>query len=92
MEKKAKIYAGSGKKQNDTWFKASLNFEELVKHVQEFNGKKFVKVNINVGKADKYGKDVSITIDDWKPASNNAVNAAPVNTTQVSNSVDSLPF
>lgn len=67
METKKKIYAGSGKKQNETWMKASISFDEIEKHVQEYNGKRFVKININVGKPDKYGKDVSITIDDWQP-------------------------
>ena len=34
----------------------------------EINGKKYIKVNINLkDEADQYGKDVSITVDTWKP-------------------------
>jgi len=75
MEKQKKIYAGSGKKQSDTWFKVNLNFSELEKHAEEYMGKKYVKVNINVGEADKYGKDVSVTIDTWKPEPKESSNA-----------------
>jgi hypothetical protein len=78
MEKAKKIYAGSGKKASDTWFKVSLNIDELNKHVQEFNGKKFVKVNINLSVSpDQYGKDVSVSIDTWKPEGKAPV-AAPM--------------
>jgi len=68
MEQKA-IYIGSGKKQQDNWLKSSLCLSDIPKeHVFEFNGKKYVKVNVNVKDApDQYGKDVSITVDTWKP-------------------------
>lgn len=67
MQKEKKIYCGSGKKQNDTWFKVNLNFDELAKHAEEYMGKKYVKVNINITEPDKFGKTVSATIDTWKP-------------------------
>jgi len=36
----------------------------------EYNGKKYIKVNINIkDEVDQYGKDVSITVDTWKPDS-----------------------
>ena len=36
----------------------------------EFKGKKYVKVNINIkDEVDQFGKDVSITVDTWKPDS-----------------------
>ena len=37
-------------------------------HIQEFNGNKFIKLNINLkDEADQYGKDVSISVDTWQP-------------------------
>lgn len=66
MEKK--IYCGSGKKKSDTWLQASINLDKIKEHIQEYKGSKFIKVNINVkAEPDQYGKDVSITIDTWKP-------------------------
>lgn len=63
-----KIYAGKGKKQNDTWIKATINPDIINQHIEEYEGSKFVKLNININKEpDKFGKDVSITIDTWKP-------------------------
>jgi hypothetical protein len=39
-----------------------------MEYVEEFNGNKFVKLNINIkDEADQYGKDVSISVDTWKP-------------------------
>ena len=66
MENK-KIYCGSGKKRSDNWISASINYDKIKDHIQEFNGTKFVKININIGKPDQYDKDVQITIDTWKP-------------------------
>jgi len=68
MEQKA-IYIGNGKKQQDNWLKSSLCLSDIPKeHTFEYNGKTYVKVNINVKDApDQYGKDVSITVDTWKP-------------------------
>ena len=88
MEKQKKIYCGSGKKQNDNWFKVNLNFSELEKHAEEYMGKKYVKVNINVGEPDKYGKEISVTIDTWKPESKEA----PKTFAKVADTNDSLPF
>jgi ribosomal protein S19 len=67
MEKAQKIYCGSGKTKGEGWLQVSVNPEILSQHVQEYNGKKYVKLNINIGKEDKFGKDVQITIDTWKP-------------------------
>jgi hypothetical protein len=68
MEQKT-IYIGNGKKQKDNWLKSSLCLSDIPKeHTFEYNGKTYVKVNINVNDApDQYGKDVSITVDTWKP-------------------------
>jgi hypothetical protein len=70
MEKEKAIYIGNGKKQNETWLKSSLCLSDIPKeHVFEYNGKKYLKVNINVKpEPDTYGKDVSITVDTWKPS------------------------
>lgn len=67
MEKAPKIYAGKGVKKNDTWLSVTVNPEVINQHIQDFNGKKYVKLNINIGKADKFGKDVQISIDTWTP-------------------------
>ena len=68
MSKEKTIYCGSGKKQSDTWIKATINVAKIKDHIEEFNGNKFVKLNINIkDMADQYGKDVSISIDTWKP-------------------------
>ena len=63
-----KIYCGSGKKQNDGWLKVTINPDKLKDYIEEYNGNKFVKLNINIkDQADDYGKDVSISVDTWKP-------------------------
>ena len=68
MKKEKTIYCGSGKKQNDNWIKATIKAEALEKYIQEFKGHKFLKININIkDEADQYGKDVSISIDTFKP-------------------------
>jgi hypothetical protein len=68
MEKQPKIYCGSGKKKSDTWLQASINLDKIKEHIQEYKGSRFIKVNINVkAEPDQYGKDVSISIDTWKP-------------------------
>lgn len=66
MEKK--IYAGSGKKKSDTWLSISVNVDKIKDHIQEYNGTKFVKLNVNISKeADKFGKDVQVTVDTYNP-------------------------
>ena len=68
MEKQQKIFCGSGKKKSDTWLQASINLDRIKEHIQEYNGTKFILVNINLkAEPDQYGKDVAITIDTWKP-------------------------
>jgi hypothetical protein len=69
MTEQKTIYIGNGKKQKDNWLKSSLCLTDIPKeHTFEYNGKTYVKVNINVkDQADQYGKDVSITVDTWKP-------------------------
>lgn len=67
-----KKYLGKGKKRTDTWMQASITkevLEMLLQNLQDYNGVKFVKININIVEPDKYGKDIQLTLDEWKPAS-----------------------
>jgi len=87
-QKQKKIYCGSGKKKSETWLQVSINPEKFADYVQEYNGNKFLKLNINIKKeADKYGKDVEVSIDTWKPEQKEQ--SAPVVKQDFS---DSLPF
>ena len=87
MEQKT-IYIGNGKKQKDNWLKSSLCISDIPKeHTFEYNGKTYVKVNINVkDQVDQYGKDVSITVDSWKPDSQ------PIEGISKEEKDDTLPF
>jgi hypothetical protein len=58
--KEKTIYCGSGKVMNEKWLKVTINPDKLREHIQEFNGNKFIKLNINV-------KDVAISVDTWQP-------------------------
>jgi hypothetical protein len=63
-----KVLFGRGKKRKDHWITASINVSELQKYSYEYNGKHYVNVNINVAEQpDQYGKDVTITWNDYKP-------------------------
>tara|TARA_R100000951_G_scaffold43080_1_gene36238 strand:- start:4980 stop:5252 length:273 start_codon:yes stop_codon:yes gene_type:complete len=71
-EKKEVIYAGSGKKVTTQYgdFRAvTVNLSDLPsEHIFEYNGKKYIKLNVNDKKeADQYGKDVSVSVNTWKP-------------------------
>lgn len=68
MEKQKAIYVGSGRKMNDGWLKVTINPDKIKEHIEEFNGNKFIRLNINIkDEADQYGKDVSISVDTWQP-------------------------
>lgn len=83
MEKK--IYAGSGKKKSDTWLSISVNVDKIKDHIQEYNGTKFVKLNVNISKeADKFGKDVQVTVDTYNPEGRQSKTATPQRNTQQS--------
>ena len=71
-EKKETIYCGSGKKvatQYGEFRAVTLNLTDLpAEHIFEYNGKKYVRLNVNDKKeADQYGKDVSVSVNTWKP-------------------------
>jgi len=62
------IYCGSGKKKGEGWFAITIDPEVICDYVREYKGKKFIKLNVNVkSKADKFGKDVKVSIDTWEP-------------------------
>tara|TARA_R100001460_G_scaffold54036_1_gene93223 strand:+ start:1252 stop:1503 length:252 start_codon:yes stop_codon:yes gene_type:complete len=68
MNKEETIYCGSGKVMNDKWLKVTINPSKIAEYIQEYNGNKFVKLNINIKpEADQYGKNVAISVDTWKP-------------------------
>ncbi len=71
MSETKTIYIGNGVRKGDTWLTSSLCLSDIpAEHMFEFNGKKYIKVNINLkDEVDQYGKDVSITVDTWKPDS-----------------------
>jgi hypothetical protein len=67
-EEKKTVYCGGGKKQSETWLKATINIDKIQEHIEEFKGTKFVRLNINVKDApDQFGKDVSLSVDVWSP-------------------------
>ena len=62
--KEKTIYCGSRKVMNEKWLKVTINPDKLKEHIQEYNGNKFIKLNINVkDEGDQYGKDVAISVD-----------------------------
>lgn len=98
-DKKEIIYAGSGKQitgQYGTFRAVTVCLTDLPKeHIFEYNGKKYIKLNVSDKReADQYGKDVSISVNTFKPdeqAQNN--NAAPQQSAPQSKEADDdLPF
>ena len=68
MEKKTKIYCGSGKKRNDTWLSITINPDKIKDYIKEYNGSKFIKLNVNIlNEPDKFGKDVQVSVDTYEP-------------------------
>lgn len=68
MEKQKKIYCGSGKKKSENWFQITLNPEKFSEHIKEYNGNRYIKLNVNIlPEPDKYGKELSVSIDTWEP-------------------------
>lgn len=65
-----KIYVGSGQTKNEGWQKVSICLTDLPKEfiTTAKNGKKYINLNINKKKeADQYGKDLSVSVDTYKP-------------------------
>jgi len=63
-----KIYCGSGKQKTETWLKITVNPDKLMEYVQEYEGRRFVKLDINLlPEPNQFGKDVEVTVDTWQP-------------------------
>jgi len=64
-----KIKIGNGQKKSEKWLKSSICLSDIPEDKTfEYNGKTYVKVDINISDSpNKFGKDVNIAIDDWKP-------------------------
>lgn len=78
MSKSKSIYCGSGKQQTDSWIKATINPDVISKFIQEYQGKRFVKININLRQEpNQFGKDVEITIDTYKFKADSSDDAEP---------------
>ena len=68
MSKTKKIYAGSGKQKTDSWLKITVNPDKLMEYVQVYEGRRFVKLDINLlPEPNQFGKDVKVTVDTWQP-------------------------
>lgn len=66
-----KITVGSGVRKTENWIKATINTDKIKDYIQSYEGNNFVKLNINIeSEPNKYGKDVSISIDTWTPEGN----------------------
>ena len=83
MSEQKTIYAGGGKQvkgQYGTFRAITVNLSDLPKeHIFEYNGKKYIKLNVSdKQEPDNYGKDVSVSINTWKPDSEKG-NNTPIN-------------
>lgn len=81
MEAQKTIYVGNGKKITGPYGEFrnfSICLSDIPKdNIFEYNGKKYVKLNLNDKKEpDQYGKDLSVSIDQYKPQQQ--AEAAPV--------------
>jgi len=93
-EKKQQIRLGSGKKINETFLSSSLCITDALEHSYEYNGKKYIKLNISIyAEPDQFGKNVKITLNDYDPNSKMIIKGSIVKNNPVSiNTNDDLPF
>ena len=67
MNEKPKVKLGNGKKRSASWLTAAICISDAEAHAYTYNGKKYVNVNVNIYDApNEYGKDVSITLNEYK--------------------------
>lgn len=67
METKPQVRLGSGKKRSASWMTGSLCLTDAEAHTYEYNGKKYVNININLyDEPNKYGKDVAISLNHYE--------------------------
>lgn len=95
MEAKPKVKLGNGKKRSSSWITAAICLTDAKAHAYTYNGKEYVNLNINVfDKPNDFGKDVAITLNDYKKEENNnlqgvvTIDTPPPYQTQI----DNLPF
>lgn len=75
MEQQKKIRLGSGKKRKENWLTLSLCISDAMQHTYEYNGKKYVNLNVNIAnEPNEYGKDVAVTLNDYKKETTKVVN------------------
>jgi len=67
--KNKKIRCGSGRKRTSNWLKVSMCLDNMKQYAFEgTDGKMYVKVDINIyDEVNEFKKDVSVTVDTWKP-------------------------
>ena len=71
MDTKPKIRLGNGKKRSASWLTAAICLSDCQAHAYTYNGKTYVNVNINIyDKPNDFGKDVAITLNDYKKEEN----------------------
>lgn len=73
MANEKKIYVGSGNvSKNPKYIKANISekgLNEMLNNLQEYLGHKFARVDIAIlEEPNKYGKNVEISLNNWKPA------------------------
>lgn len=67
MNEKPKVRLGNGKKRSSSWLTAAICISDAEAHAYTYNGKKYVNVNVNIyDQPNEYGKDVAITLNDYK--------------------------
>tara|TARA_R110000822_G_scaffold146570_2_gene285648 strand:+ start:501 stop:782 length:282 start_codon:yes stop_codon:yes gene_type:complete len=91
---KETIYCGGGKQvkgEYGTFRAIAINLTDLPKeHIFEYDGKKYIKLSISDKKeADQFGKDVSVSVNTWKPAEEKKTDSAPA---PAQSPPDDLPF
>ena len=94
-----KIYAGSGKTRSGNYgefYSISVCLDDLPEeHITTArNGKRYVNLTINKKReTDQYGKDLSVTIDTWKPdGAKKTTNSNVGNAPSEQQDSNSLPF
>jgi len=95
MDTKPKVRLGNGKKRSASWLTAVICITDAEAHAYTYNGKKYVNLNVNIYDApNEYGKDVAITLNDYKKEENLTlqVNKMPTAPAPLQEETYDLPF
>jgi hypothetical protein len=95
METKPKIKLGNGKKRSASWITATICLTEAKNHTYTYNGKEYFNINININdQPNDFGKDVSISLNDYKKEENvnQKISSFPVNSFPNEDDKLVLPF